>query len=214
MVAIAWNNQDQFIKNSATFAVIGTSCTPTGAVSFCWPTDNDTVPTPITATAASSVPGLTLMRLYDNDQKIFETTNSGFTHQMAIGEGLHNLVVVAYDSSGNASTDQRSIRVTNIGTGSPCGIPDGVRDINICAPGEWESLLLASPVIVSARARWDGQVVSHIRLYIDHQVPYDADSQVSVYKQFSLPAGAHHLALTVWDNHGEHTTVARTFFVK
>ena len=214
MAVVAWNSKNQFITNSATFKVVSTSCSPTGAVSFCWPMNNDTIPTTIQITAASSLPNLTLLRLYDNDQKIFETTSTSLNKIQSVGQGLHHLVVVAYDSSGNTATDQRSIRVVNIGVKPACGIPESTRDINICSPGEWQALPVASPVIVSARARWDGQVINHIRVYMDHQDVFDADSQNSVYQQFTLSAGQHYMVVTVWNNHGDHTTVARTFRVQ
>ena len=209
---VAWDNQGAFIKNSETFKVVSNSCTPTGSVSFCWPANNTTVPSTIQVTAASSVKGLTLMRLYDNDQQMLQTSNSSFNTNLAVGQGLHHLVVVAYDSSGNAYTDQRFIRVTNTGTQSPCGIPDSGRDINICAPAEFSTV---TPLFtVSARAQWNGQNISHIRVYMDNKDVYDADYQEWVYKQFSLASGGHHMVITVWDNAGSSTSVARTFFTQ
>src|SRR5436305_1392197 len=186
---VAWDNQGAVIKNSETFTVASNSCTPTGPVSFCWPANNSTVPTPVQVTAASSVKGLTLMRLYDNDVLALQTSNSSFNTKLAVGQGLHHLVVVAYDSSGNTYVDERYIRVTNIGTQFPCGIPDSGRDINICAPAEFSTV--TSPVTVSARAQWSGQNISHIRVYMDNKDVYDADYQQWVYKQFSLPSGGH-----------------------
>ena len=78
----------------------------------------------------------------------------------------------------------------------------------------WNVLPVSSPVTVSARARWNGQVVSHIRVYMDSQDVYDAAYQDTVSEQFTLPAGVHYMVVTVWDNHGDHTSVARTFFVQ
>jgi len=211
LVAVAWDNAGNYIENSATFTVASNSCTPTSSVSFCFPTNNDTVPTPVQVTAASSVPNMTLLRLYDDDQKVYETANSSFNTDLDVGQGLHHLVVVAYDSSGNAYIDQRYIRVTNTGTQSPCGIPESGQDINICAPAEFSTV--ASPVTVSAQAKWDGEVISHIRVYMDSQDVYDANYQESVHKQFTLASGGHYMVVIVWDNNGNYTDVARTFFV-
>jgi hypothetical protein len=154
---------------------------------------------------------MTLLRLYDNDQKVFETANSSINTNLDVGQGLHHLVVVAYDSTGNAYVDERFIRVTNTGTQFPCGIADSGQDINICAPAEFTTV--ASPVTVSARAKWDGQVISHIRVYMDYQDIYDADNQELVYKQFTLTSGGHYMVVIVWDNAGNYFDVARTFFV-
>ncbi len=213
LVGVAWNNQGQFIKNSATINVADTNCIPTGAATFCFPNNNDTVPSPVQITAASATPDLTLLRLYDNNQKIFETKNTSFNTSLAIGQGLHHLVLVAYDTKGNAMTDQRFIRVTGTGSLFPCGIPESGRDINICSPAEFDTTV-TSPVTISAQAQWNGQVISHIRVYLDHQDVFDADSQTWVNKQFTLPSGGHTLTVTVWDNHGDHTSVGRTFFVQ
>ena len=214
MVTIAWNNQGEFIMNSTDFNVTGTSCPPpAGGVAFCFPGVNDTnLPSPMQVTVASGVTGMTLMRLYDNDQKVFETTNNSINTVLAVGQGMHHLVAVAYDATGTAFSDQRFIRVTTPGPQFPCGFPDSGRDINICAPNEFSTV--ASPVTVSAQARWNGEVISHIRVYMDNQDVFDADSQDWVHQQFALPSGAHFMVVVVWDNHGDSTAVARTFFVQ
>ena len=212
MVIIAWNNQGQFITSSKTFEVASASCTATGSVSFCFPANNDTVPSPVQVTVASAVNSMTLLRLYDNDQNVFETANTSFSTDLAVGEGLHHLVAVAYDALGNASVDERFIRVTTPGTQFPCGIPDSGRDINICAPAEFSTV--ASAVTISARARWDCCVISHIRVYMDNQDVFDADSQEWAYQQFTLASGGHYMVVIVWDNNGDFTAVSRTFFVQ
>jgi hypothetical protein len=211
LVGIAWDNQGSYIKNSETFTVTPGSCTPTKSVSFCFPSNNATVPTPVQVTVASSVAGMTLMRLYDNNQPMYQTTSPSINTDLNIGEGLHHLVAVAYDPSGNAYQDERYIRVTGTGSASPCGLPESGQDINICAPAEFSSV--ASPVTVSAEAVWNGEVISHIRVYMDGADVYDANYQQSVNTQFTLASGGHHMVVTTWDNFGSYTEVARTFFV-
>jgi hypothetical protein len=211
LVAIAWDNAGNYIQNSATFTVTSTSCTPTSQVSFCFPANNDTVPTPVQVTAASSTPNLTLLRLYDNNQNVYETPHSSFSTNLNIGQGLHHLVVVAYDSLGNAYTDQRYIRVTGTGTQFPCGIPEYPTDINICATAEFSTV--NSPVTVSAWPNWDGQVISHLRIYMDNQDVYDANYGQIVNHQFPLASGGHYMVIIAWDNAGNYIDVARTFFV-
>jgi hypothetical protein len=60
---------------------------------------------------------------------------------------------------------------------------------------------------------WNGQVISHIRVYMDGADVYDAGYQESVNTQFTLASGGHQMVVTTWDNFGSYTEVARTFFV-
>ena len=211
LVAIAWDNFGNFIKKSAAFAVASNSCRTTSKVAFCWPTNNATAPTPVQVTAASSLSNLTRIRLYDNNQNVYQTTNSSFNTDLSIGQGLHHLVVVAYDSSGNAYTDQRYLTVTGTGSQFPCGIPQVGTEINICAPQEFSQV--NSPVTVSAYPQWEGQVISHVRIYMDHVDVYDANYAQIINHQFTLASGQHYMVIIAWDNSGNYIEDARTFFV-
>ena len=84
--------------------------------------------------------------------------------------------------------------------------------MDFCASAE--NFTVASPVTVSARALWNGQVISHIRIYVDYQDVYDADYQESVHQQLTLAPGGHYMVAIVWNNKGDYTAVSRTFFVQ
>lgn len=215
--AIAWNNQGQFIKSSVNVTVVDTSCTPQTGVMFCWP--NATVPSPVQIIAGASIPGFKKMILYDNDMKI-DASGPVLNASYAVGQGLHHFALVAFDSNGNTYKAYRDIRVTTPGPREACGRPETTQDVNICSPVEFQTFTTDASgfqplVTVTARARWSGHPIMHIRAYVDGQLWYDDHSQSWVdFATRGIASGKHKLTITVWDPNGATTSASRTFFVQ
>src|SRR5437588_10038321 len=100
---------------------------------------------------------------------------SSFDTVLYVGSGLHSLTVVAYNNSGSAFQQNLAYLMSNGSAGQPCGIPQTDATINFCYPTQ--GLTVGSPITISALARWDCCVISHIRLYEDNADVYDANYQ-------------------------------------
>jgi hypothetical protein len=73
-----------------------------------------------------------------------------------------------------------------------------------------------STVTITARARWDNLMISHMRAFVDNQDVYDASDPANAAISFQkvFPAGTHHLVVIAWDNGGQYIESSEYFTVE
>jgi hypothetical protein len=148
--------------------------------------------------------------VYDNNRKTWEDS-SGLTGETLIDattkNGLHTVVVNAWDSSGKLYQGRVSFRVTGDGFPFFCAAPSAP-GINFCEPPA--SATLSTRYSVSATAKSNSSIAA-MRLYVDGQAE-DTQSHVS---QFNSTAsvhtqGDHRISIVAWDNSGHVFRNTRT----
>lgn len=85
-----------------------------GTVNLCLPLNNSTVSSPVEFSGAGDMPNEALLRLYVDDQVMFETTDQSFDTSIALPSGNHHAVLVGY-SSNPAVDDQTSQKFFTVG---------------------------------------------------------------------------------------------------
>jgi len=208
-VAYSGGTSDQTAESSFTVSSTvggggeGTCAATAGTVHLCLPANGSTLATPVEFAGAGALPGQTLLRLYLDDQPIFQTTAVSFDTTISVGAGNHHAVLVGYSSSGISGnkTDQSFFTVSGTGT-IGCGLAATDQTILICYPGEGQTV--SSPFQLQARARWDARGISHMRVYVDDGDVYDLDYPREGYisPTLSLAAGAHRIVIVAWNNAG------------
>jgi len=109
------------------------------------------------------------------------------------------------------TTPGKAIVTGQTGTPDSCTVPSTDQTIHLCVPASGSTV--ASPVAISARARWDNQTIVHMRVYIDNGDVYDEDNPPSdtIAASISLNTGSHHLVVIAWDAHGNYIQSGENF---
>ena len=101
-------------------------------------------------------------------------------------------------------------------TGVPddCGLPSTDQTIHICSPLAGSTV--SANVVISVQARWDGQTIHHMRIYVDNVDRFDVDAPVGseIKTTVSLTPGGHHLVVTAWNILGHSIQSGETFTTK
>jgi hypothetical protein len=147
---------------------------------------------------------LQLFRLYVDDAPVFETASSAIDTNVNLPLGSHHLVVVGYNRNGTFFTD--SVTTTVTGTVQNCPVPGTDRTIAICSPASGSTV--ASPVTITAQARWDHFPITHMRVYVDNHPAFDANNPQDGYlnTQLTLASGTHNIVIVAWNQQGDAIT--------
>jgi Bacterial Ig-like domain (group 3)/FG-GAP-like repeat/Bacterial Ig domain/FG-GAP repeat len=169
-----------------------------GTVKVCAPVSRSTTASPVTFSGAGALADQTALRLYIDNVSVFRTSTSSFAKAIDVGWGQHRAVLVGYDKHGNAQT--ASVTFTSNG-GTGCGLPSTDRTIAICPT---ESQTVSSPFQLTARARWDGNSITHMRVYADNKAVYDVDNPSNglITPVIGLSSGAHRVVVVAWNKSG------------
>ncbi len=180
---------------------------------ICTPTSGETLNSPVTVTAASNVSGFTLNRLYLDNTSVYQVASQTVSTSITAAAGSHNLVLVSYNSAGQAFTKSVTFTVGNPTSGN-C-IPENA-GVSICAPapGTTDS----SPVTFTAGATAKSGYLTAIRIYIDGNTPYtsynSANSKTySFTEALGVAGGTHNLVMVAYDSAGNSLTASETFTV-
>jgi hypothetical protein len=105
----------------------------------------------------------------------------------------------------------KAITTGQTGVPSTCAWPSTDQTVHICTPAAGSTV--GSPVTISARARWDGHTIHHMRVYVDNVARFDVDLPAggALNTTLSLTAGSHHLVVTAWDTAGQSIRGGETF---
>lgn len=181
-------------------------------VRICSPTPNATVAY-LPALDFNSTPkdGATVLKfsVYDNNKKVFEGDpgQSGATlFEAKLFNGLHNIAINMWDSSGAVYQGRVTFRVVGDGFVTPCPAPS-TPGVNFCVPPS--NAILGPNYTVSATATGKTRITA-IRLYVDGKAVITANS-----KQLTTTAevgtqGNHSVTFVAWDSSGNAFKSART----
>jgi len=174
------------------------------SVHICTPSNGSTTPSPVHILAGAAISSLQLFRLYVDNTPVFETHSSFMDTTVNLAAGPHHIVVVGYNSNGAASTD--SVNTIVSGTVQTCAVPGTDRTINVCSPASGSTA--ASPVTITAQARWDHLPIVHMRVYVDNQAAFDVNNPQDGYlnTQLALASGDHNIVIVAWNHQGDAIT--------
>ncbi len=105
----------KYVTTNETYTVMASCAAPsTAGVKICTPASGSTVSSPVQVSAAAkAASGLTLtaLRLYVDNQSLYTQNGSALYTTVSLAKGTHKLVVVAYESNGQALTQGETITV-------------------------------------------------------------------------------------------------------
>jgi len=174
-------------------------------VRICSPTPNATVvyvPTIDFNTAPTSGAEIVKYAVYDNSRKTWQDASGSTGTTLidpSIKNGLHTLVINAWDSSGKLYQSRVSFRVTGDGFPFGCALPSSP-GVNFCSPPSNAVLSTNYPTWASATGK---SSIAAMRLYIDGKA---ITTQTNV-NQFGGNGsvgtqGNHKLTVVAWDKSG------------
>ncbi|HWR36564.1 MAG TPA: hypothetical protein VN622_11905 [Clostridia bacterium] len=139
--------------------------------------------------------------VYDNG-KLVDSFDflPGTLYDYGMINGLHNIVVKAWDSAGNAYQASRSFRVVGFGVGF-CSTPSEP-GINFCWPKS-DSSQPNSSVSISATARGGGSKIRSLSVYVDGIFRVGSSNNY-ILTSVGVAAGSHRVAIVAKDYAG-HT---------
>lgn len=185
--------------------------TANNTVTICQPTEGATVSSPfrLLAKTKSALP-VTYMRVYvDGGPIAFEGPVSQIDTNISLGSGPHNLVVVAWNSAGEAFTSSRNLTVSG-----DCALPSTNLTVSVCTPAAGASV--KNPVRVTARARSDSAAITAFRIYVNDQEVFTQQTGTggSLDKEVIVAPGDHTLVVVAWNAAGQALTSSpRSFTV-
>lgn len=226
LVLVTYDSAGHAYTSSTTFSVgSGTSngCIPgTAGVTICSPATGATVTTQtitVTAGAKAQTGYLTAMRVYVDNVAMYTINTSGapatfqFTQTIPVNAGTHNVVVVAYESTGQALTN--SVSVTS--SPGPC-TPGTSNGVKICSPSP--SFTAGNPVVVSAGAISNTSTIAAIRIYVDNVAVATVNNAGGTYGAFSIQqavtmsSGSHNLVVVGYPSSGGYVSALETVNVQ
>ena len=209
-----------YIKSAPiTFAVGsgggGGSCIPSTYIAqICKPAAGATVSSPveIQAGAQAANANITAIRVYVDNVSVGTFSNPSTSHTFSIDRsfgiaaGKHNLVIVAYQSSGGS---QSASETFTIGGGGGSCVPSQP-GATICSPGR--NATVTSPVQVTAGTTAVSGYITAIRVYVDGVAVYfstDPSHNVSysINRSISMSKGKHNLVVVGYQSTGGSVSV-------
>ncbi len=221
LVLVSYNNSGQAFDYTTTFTVGSSSgCLPSApGVNICQPASGATENSPVTFTAGAVAQAgyITALRFYVDNVAVATAYNSAnstsfqTTQSVAISAGSHNLVTVAYESTGAALTASESFTVA---ANTKCY--PSTAGAMICSPVP--NATVNSPVEVSAGATAAAGYITALGIYVDNvrvnlqPDPYQYQSYSTV-QSVSMSSGEHNLVIVGYESTGDAVTAGETVTV-
>jgi len=147
--------------------------------------------------------------MYDNGKNFYENDSGGTGTTWGDGEatnGLHRVVIHAWENSGKIYESTVSFRV--IGNGFPVSCPTPASPgINFCVPPP--GAVLGTTYPVSAAAKGDSRITA-IRLYIDGKEQLTQLNQNKLSTNATVATqGNHTISFVAWDSQGDVFNASR-----
>lgn len=151
-------------------------------------------PVQFVASASSSQP-ITAMRIYVDNQSVFTTPSNNLNISVPLPNGVHRVVVQAWDSSGAVFKFPESITVNSSAPPPPSPSGSGV---NVTAPADASTVGALVHVVASASS---GNPVTAMKIYLDNIDMFTVNaSQLDT--TVSASSGSHLLVVQAWDTTG------------
>ena len=203
-----------YAKTSRSLTITSEAACPyNGGLNVCAPSEGGTYASPVRVSAsAQSNVNITGMRVYVDNVSAFNTSASQFTTDIAMSAGAHTLVIKSWDATGRTMSTTRHITVTS-GSGGTCSTPTTSPSVNVCTPTEGSTV--NSNVHVTAKARWDGKMLTGARIYVDNVSVWSSGMATSsIDTTITLNPGTHTMVVKFWENGGTSISATRHFTVQ
>ena len=176
------------------------------AVSICAPAANGNQPSPvqITAGARDNEYPVTGMVAYANSQVVAQSNNATLSASVPLNPGTYQLVVRAWDSTGNYFSSQESFTV------APCTATQDMTVV-ICSPQPNSSV--GSPVQITAAAKDNEHRITGMVAYANSQIVAQS-SNGTLNASVPLSSGQYNLVIRAWDTTGNYFSSQETFNVR
>src|SRR5215472_1654075 len=161
-------------------------------VSVSSPSPGATVGSPVqfVASASASTP-ISAMRIYVDNNSMYTVQASSLDTYLNLGNGGHDVVIVAWDTNGNPYNQEETITVSGSAGGG-----GGGSGVSISSPSSGSTV--GAPVHVVASATFGGSVAA-MRIYLDGSNMYTVNAG-SIDTFVNAGTGSHDLAVVAWDN--------------
>ena len=184
------------------------TCTATQdrTVAICSPPANSSVPSPvqITAAAKDNEYRITGMVAYANSQIVAQSSDSTLSASVPLNPGQYQLVVRAWDSSGDYFSSQENFTVT-----TPCTATQD-KTVVICSPQPNGSS--GSPVQITAAAKDNEHRITGLVAYANSQIVAQSSGS-TLNASVALSPGQYQLVVRAWDTTGYYFSSQENFTV-
>jgi hypothetical protein len=160
------------------------------SVSVSAPANNATVSSPVQIAASANGGGypVVALRIYVDNQAVYQADGSSASTQVALPAGSHHIVPVAWNSLGQVAVASAYINVTtNVG-------------ITVAAPTAGANVSAPVQFAASATAP-SGRVITAMRVYVDNTAAYTVNA-ASLNTSLSASSGSHQITTLAWDETG------------
>lgn len=191
VVVVAWNSAGQAFTQSENITVGSTGA---AAVTISAPGSGATVSSPVNfvASATGGSYPITAMRIYVDNNAMYTVNAASLNTSLSLGGGSHNVVVVAWNSSGQAFTANETI---NVGGSAASTSSSGV---TVTSPTNGSTVTSPAHFVASASSP---NTITAMRVYVDGNSAYTAYAN-SIDTSVSMSAGTHSVVVQAWDSTG------------
>ena len=208
-----------YVYNSGTTSTACAAPTTTNKNVICTPAAGATVASsPVTVTAASNVPNLTLNRLYLDNTAVYQTASATVNTTITASNGAHTLVLVSYNNAGAAFSTTNTFTIP-AGTGGGGCLPASGPGVSICSPVAG-STNPSSPSTITLNAGAIAQTgnITAIRAYVDNVSVLTVNNSATtnsfqVDSPINVAAGTHNLVVVGYESTGGSVSGSETFTV-
>ena len=217
LTVVGWDNPGNVYQSSITVSA-GASNAPSSSsgtcaangtgVTICSPGNGSSIASPVQINAAAAAgSGIAAMKIYVDDQDSYTIQSNAINTSLGMGAGTHNVVVQAWDNSGNVYKTPVSVNVSGGSAPTPSPTPTPTpagpcgasgTGVSVCAPLNGANT--GSPVQITAGAA-AGSGIAAMKVYIDNQDSYTIQSN-SINTTLPMSSGTHYVVVQAWDNSG------------
>jgi post-segregation antitoxin (ccd killing protein) len=191
VAVVAWNSAGQAFTKTENITV---GSGGTGGVTISSPASGGTVTSPVNfvASATGGSYPITAMRVYVDNNSMYTVNAASLNTSLSLGAGSHYVVVVAWNSAGQAFTQAESI---NVGSSSALTASGGV---SVSSPSNGATVSSPAHFVASASSN---NTITAMRVYVDGNSAYTAYAN-SIDTYVSMSAGTHSVIVQAWDSTG------------
>ena len=158
------------------------------------------------AAAKSTLP-ITAMRIYIDGVSAYLTSAANLDVSLAVGSGMHSVVVQAWDSGGTVFKTPLSLTV--VAGVTVCSAASA--GVTVCSPAAGATT--GTPLHVTAAAKSSVAPITTMRIYVDSVSKYNVNAS-SIDTSLAISAGTHNLVVQAWDSTGAVFKNSRTITVQ
>jgi hypothetical protein len=161
------------------------------SVSLSAPANGASVGSPVHLVASANGGGhpVSAIWIYVDNQPLYKTTSASVNTYLAMSQGSHHVVPVAWNAIGQVATQSIYLTVGSSAAGVAVSSPSA-------------GATVGSPVhFVASASAPSGRVITAMRIYVDSANAYTVGAG-SINTSLPMTAGTHGLSIQAWDNTG------------